>query len=500
MVDSSLRPTGRGAGRAVAAAALALLAATLLPIFLRMPRWCDSYFYDTCAATILRGDRLYEEHLLFGVPGMPLLQAGVRAVLGWSNVALRAFDAAVLVLAAWWLGRLAAADRSAAARLWLAFAVVLFHTGNTEWCHCQPDQWMLAPALAALLLRARRCEGRWGPGFAEGLCWGVALAIKPFVALPAAAAALVAWRVRGFAWRSEAAVAAGVAAVAAGCLGWIFLTGSWPAYRAAAASPWSREIYAKNLSQWPARIADFFQYGTPWAYVQVPAALAGAWLLTRAGRPGGLRPALVAAAYFGWAVQAHFVQTQFGYQTAPAFLLGLAACWPATAGAWGRRAAAVAGVALAASHPLLRPDILRHWPACFQPGEANALRLMDDLSVSADDVRIRFQHLDRAAQYLRRQGVGDRDLECFSVTALPLYTWLNVRTPHPYLMPTVFKLFLPDRAAEMVAEMRRRPRRYIVTDDLNPLDGGMAVSHAYPRSEPVVFQAGRFAVRAASPP
>src|SRR5262245_4942929 len=136
-----------------ALAAWALLAALLLvglPLFLCMPLWCDCTFYDLGARSLLRGGVLYRDLFYHGVPGMMLLQAAVRAALGWGSVALRLADFAFVSGCVWLLARqppLGGGPR--AAPVLLAALLYYCYFATTEWCHCQPDTWMLLPALAA---------------------------------------------------------------------------------------------------------------------------------------------------------------------------------------------------------------------------------------------------------------------------------------------------------------------------------------------------------------
>src|SRR5262249_41472170 len=131
--------------------------------------------------------------------------------LGWSTEALRFMDIALFAVSVWLLTRFVgkissvSEDRDqtlayaspSALPIWFAVLCFLFYFSTTEWCHCQRDLWMLPFALAALLLRRRQMEslrdltqssGRlFLRTVAEGLCWGVAFWIKPFVAVPALA-------------------------------------------------------------------------------------------------------------------------------------------------------------------------------------------------------------------------------------------------------------------------------------------------------------------------
>src|SRR5262249_2530021 len=126
-------------------------------------------------------------------------------------------------------------------QVWFAVCSFLFYFSTTEWCHCQRDVWMLPFALAALHFRLgqlhRLSDGNLGGGrlalfgILEGVCWGAAFWIKPFVALPA----LVCWALSAIRnWRDgrRLIVDAGallIGGVLAGLPGvvWLLLSGAW---------------------------------------------------------------------------------------------------------------------------------------------------------------------------------------------------------------------------------------------------------------------------------
>ena len=115
---------------------------------------------------------------------------------------MRGFDAALWLLASWLLACLAVPPGASARRWWLMLAAGLFHFGASEWYHCQPDGWMLTPALGALLLRTRRWTGGRGLPELEGALWGVACSLKPFPAVAALLAAATAWAAGGRGFRT----------------------------------------------------------------------------------------------------------------------------------------------------------------------------------------------------------------------------------------------------------------------------------------------------------
>src|SRR5207245_1339371 len=123
------------------------------------------------------------------------VHAAVRSLVGWRSEALRAVDlfvvSALVVLVSGWLRK---AGVSRTARAWTVFALYAFYFSLSEWCHCQRDMWMLFPGLLALHLRRRQFDrltllnpsaasvAAWS--LLEGIIWGLAIWIKPFVLLP----------------------------------------------------------------------------------------------------------------------------------------------------------------------------------------------------------------------------------------------------------------------------------------------------------------------------
>ena len=60
-----------------------------IPLFLRMPLWCDLTLYDLAARNLLEGGRHYVDVFDTNLPGFVWVLAGIRAVLGFSSFALR---------------------------------------------------------------------------------------------------------------------------------------------------------------------------------------------------------------------------------------------------------------------------------------------------------------------------------------------------------------------------------------------------------------------------
>ena len=77
-----------------AVALLALVAG--LPLFLRMPLWCDITLYDIAARNLLQGGAHYRDVFDTNLPGYVWILTAVRWAFGFSSVAVRIVDLAVV--------------------------------------------------------------------------------------------------------------------------------------------------------------------------------------------------------------------------------------------------------------------------------------------------------------------------------------------------------------------------------------------------------------------
>ena len=164
---------------------LALVLVTGVPLFLCLPLWVDVQHYDLCVRNYLRGDVPYRDTFDNNLPGILWLQAIVRLIVGWRPEMLRLADLVIVGLAAGLLLRWV--PRQGPARIWAAAVLAAFYLSIPERNHCQRDGWMLLPAVAVPGLRdlqmRRLAVGRsWFTlALLEGLCWGLAVWVKPFV-------------------------------------------------------------------------------------------------------------------------------------------------------------------------------------------------------------------------------------------------------------------------------------------------------------------------------
>ena len=219
---------------------------------------------------------------------------------------------------------------------------------------------------------------------------------------------------------------------------------------------------------------------------------------------------LLGTLYLGWLVQADLIQAQFDYHMAPTILLALTLVC-ATLGSAVRplrfvAALAVFAVIAVALQPACSLARLALWPQCLSKGGTATLR--DRLALfptSPNSV-----DLDRVADFLRGQNVGDRDVLCYDLSTTQLQTMLGIRPATRQLYPRVNLYFLSRHRQVIRAELRAGPQRFIVTES-EAVSMTRADAHSgptndphspdaaesaqpWPYSLPVVFRAGRYAV------
>lgn len=515
---------------------LLLLWVTNLPLFLCMPPIDDAVLFDLHVREILSGGVPYREVLETNPPAMLFLMGGTRWLLGDSSVALRAVDLAifslVVLLAVTWMKDTGV---SRPVRVWAALACYVFYFSQSEWCHCQRDMWLLAPALAVLCLRGRQIA-RWNlcasfPGTVfrwavlEGLVLGLGMWLKPMLILPVGATWLVGlkWSRR---WQIVVVDALGLVlgvgiAAAAGVM-WLVGTGAWP-YFVDTFLSWNPGYVAAGRQHWTRmRFLGSVTRLSPWYFVHLPAlgfaAMSLGKLLARKAaqtdsrieEPTEVPLALSAAFYAGWLVQAFFLQHLFDYVQAPGVLLALIICIVA---AWHRLFAARRFWILAslffclalAMSPIVRGDRLGCWWTCVTQGSTPEVRDRLRLLTLPD-----WRDLDRVAGYLRAQRIGDGELVCFNTSTIHLYWELGIRPATRYVYLENCLVFFPERTDQMLAEVAASAPRFIVSDlvaagvpraSLDLLSVGFrspsqlaGSAPLFPWSQPIVFRAGRYAV------
>jgi hypothetical protein len=526
---------------AIAACFLGAVLVVNVPLFLCLGLTSDTSQWDLCTRTVLHGGVLYRDALENNFPGMLWLHALVRSAFGWRPEALRAADLLVIGAAVWLLVRqLPSPD--AAPRLALAGVLLLFYFSTAEWCHCQRDTWMLLPALIALGLRQRQVlllaePGRTArallPGaLLEGTLWGAAFWLKPFVAIPA----LACWGVSvlGITTSSRSAhrkpvgvtailldagawITGGLTAGAAG-IAWLCASGTWPDFVDVVLG-WNREYVVNRMVavDLPTLLLGFVVRLFPWVLVHLAAVPLALIQVRRLFSPAAAvppaeatGPALLSAVYLGWLVQAACLQQLFDYVHVPAILLGLTvlalSCRGLVPLVRARLVVAFFLLCVLLGYGPWQRDRLPLWPRCVAEGSTPQLR--DRLMILK---KMSWSDLDRVRDYLRRRGVRDGELTCFSAPTIPLYLDLDVRpsTRH-FLLQHVLAMF-PRRRELVLHELTSSGQRFVVCDllwyGLNSSEEDLASSgdslvprlprrwrEPYPWSERIVFRSGRYVV------
>jgi hypothetical protein len=484
---------------------LAALLTTNLPAFLCMPLDADVTEWDLCARTVLWGGVFYRDALENNLPGMLWLHLAIRPLVGWGSEAMRAVDlgvlAAVVILLVGWLPQ----RTSAAARFATAFVLCAFYLATSEWCHCQRDTWMLLPALLALKLRRRQVEAQAGAGagvwfwpFMEGVLWGAAFWIKPFVAVPA----LVCWFVaardvsritlrggRRLAMDAVLCVGGGLVAGGLGCA-WFIASGAWTDFWDIMWG-WNRQYLAHDVTG-----GDRLLIAAGVAIRLSPALLvhfAALPLACRDLRRGG-RQILLSALYLGWFFQALLLQHLYDYVHVPALLLAIAVLCQHIAAACPGPArtclAALLVLAIFPRMPALTANRVGLWHRCL--GEGSTPELRDRLTLLP---RENWADLERVRSFLADKGIRDGELTCYNMRTVRLYMDLGVRPSTRYFLLENILAIVPGKRDLVCADLTASPQRYFVCDVKTTSWNGRAgaAEPRYPR-EKLLLEAGRYAV------
>ena len=522
-----------------------------VPLFLRMPPWCDVTLYDLAARNILRGGVHYRDVFDTNLPGFVWLLAGVRTVFGWSTEALRAVDLCVIATAAFglakWVRKLGGSSASVA---WFVAAIALFYPFTSEFSHVQRDPWMLLPAVVAAYLcmtqvshPQRTPSTRFGWAMVEGLLWGTAIWIKPHVIVPAFAVWLVGVviQLRGgrFLLSDLFGLLTGGLAIGGAGVAWIIGTGAWPAFWDVFTN-WNPEYTKETLAELPDRYLFTVLYFPPWSLLHGIAIPLACWHIVDRRAPPTTARVLFAIFYLAWMGQALVLQRAVDYVHLPETLLAMALLA-------GQRWAiglpflvwfVATGVALNCAestvrgkdpkwpylpletHPVFDSAVLRRWPDCWNPADPDELR--DALgqfknahpSATWHDLRAVATFLKTVDPPLR-----DRELTAFHDSTHPLYLMLDLEPSTRYLhFGTAFTF--RKHAAQIAGEVRASPQRYVVSDlsrmthhrrdvllpdvkgTMNGLPAWLPLSQRdqFPWNQPVVFRSNRYLVHRVDKP
>jgi len=480
-----------------------------VPLFVRMPPWCDLTLYDLAARNLLSGGIHYRDVFDTNLPGFVWALTAIRASLGLSMEAVRAVDLVIVAAIVLLLDRLAARGGAPAwARAWAIAGAAVFYPFTSEMNHCQRDVWMTLPAAAAVLLRVRRLSvggGAFRWGVIEGALWGLAVWVKPHAAVPA----LVVWlaTVRWVAARGgRRAIAADLAGnvfggllVGAAGISYLVWSGTWP-HLVEVFTVWNTGYMRQTFGQWLPRLGLQLSYFPPWSYLQllsVPFAVADirrGFIRSDNGQDSiKLGRLALAALYLGWTGQALLFQREFHYVHVPETLMLLAYLasrgWAAGAFGVGWLVASslvvLAGVPdgspppgrpdirplprLALRHPAFDMDRMRHWDDCWRtdlgPDEwrkrRNDLRLISAYPAANDWVQ-----LGEVVDWLAARGVADGDVMAWHDTPHAVCVELGVRPGFRFQHVRQMSCIGPVQAAAIQRELCGTVGRvrYVVSD------------------------------------
>jgi hypothetical protein len=502
-----------------------------VPAFLRMGLDADATFWDLCARNVLRGGTHYRDAAENNLPGMLWLHLAIRGALGWSSEALRFADLLVIVTIVMLLQKHVPAVAGGLARPLTALVLFACYFTTSEWCHCQRDTWMLLPALVALQLRGQQLRriqtrrahagGLFAWAVVEGVAWAMAFWIKPFAAIPA----LSAWSAgtvltasnQATVWKRLLADLAGLLAggLSAGAAGtaWIFGTGAFPAFREIMLD-WNAQYVGFDVNLGASRSQTLLAviHRTPWILVNLaafPLAVLELLEICRRRAPASQDTGLLAALYVGWLFQSFFLQHPYDYVFVPPTLLGLVV----VAGKLSRLRMLFSYVAVAACLVLACawqfPQLFAHrialWASCAS--QASNPRLRDELSLYG---AVKWEDMDRVAQFLKGKGVRDGELTCYAMRTIPLYEMLDVVPSTRFYALENCVIILGRQRALIKAELARSRQRYVVHDlkrmqlsdaelesaEGRPLPVPQFDRAPMPWSERIVYRAGRYIVLA----
>jgi hypothetical protein len=501
---------------------LAVLAINV-PAFLCMGPDPDVSQWDFNTRTVLSGGTIYRDSFENNLPGMLLPLVVVRSLLGYRSEVLRLADLVIVLVITWQLTRWLPGSASRPQRLILACVLLVFYLSTSEWCHCQRDTWMLLPALAAVSLRWRQVARLSRPdstcrpilpfSLLEGLLWGGAFWIKPFVAVPALLCWLLSARLarpscggRRVALDAAALLAGGIVAGVAGCA-WLVGTGTWPAF-AEIVFVWNREYAGRDLTEgqgWLC-LAGLVYRLIPWVLVHliaVPLALGQVWRAVTVRRHQPDQPAdlatqtLLAGFYLGWLFQSVFLQHLFDYVHVPAVLLGLTVVAGQVAVVSQQATRRLVVVALAVCvlvrFPALCVDRLTVWGDCVRHGSTPELR--DRLTLLPKES---WTDLDRVTAFLRDQGVSDGEVSCTHMGTISAYEELGVRPATRFAFLLTMVLVFQNQHDSISSELTASRQRFLICDvkgyGMDRWQEALAGKAPYPWANRVVFRSGRYVV------
>ena len=506
--------------------ALVALFVLALPTFLRSPLWADALTFDCYVKIMDRGGTLYGDAFEVNLPGMAWFHWLVRSTLGWSDLAIRSVDVAVIfgfaLMATRWL-------TFRVTKIWLLVGMMMFYFSSPETYHCQRDFWMLLPMFMALESRLRVNQSlaagesavRWT--VLEGLAWGVAIWIKPYAILAIPPVLLVS----GLALRSSTSFVRIVgnlsllAAVglSAGGIGVFILwaSGSLPGFMEIMLQ-W-RPAYQADFSV-ADRLERFLVWQTmyaPWSLLLIFGFAFSCVFLFRTLRAkekqSCLRDAILSSFFMGWLFQAFWVQHLHVYVIGAVVPVAIVVLFVHFDRNGLTKIAKVAVpiflVAAVFISPIIQPQRTAQWTNCIVDSESDELR--DRLGLVENSAgETSWQQLRPVIDYLRQQEVKDGEVTCFHISGQPIYIALDVKPSTRYVAIARMAINYRSRFHEVARELANSNQRFVVSDLLHTPDYDAAKNaqvrkkslpplprdyrRAFPWNEPVVFRSGRYVV------
>ncbi len=498
------------------------------PIFLCMPLWVDTVQYDIHARNILIGGIPYEDSSDSNLPGIMWIQTALRAVIGWDSLPIRLFDLAVVALEFWLILGWMPVTASRTCKVWTLVGLSSCYLLSTELVHCQRDVWMMLIALVALGARRRQVEGRvtgWRAfvlSLGEGMLWGLCVWVKPHALLLGVAVYVVSiWqRWRSSRWSPLLSDALGLL-IGGGSLGaagllWLWHTGAWNHFWEVLLI-WSKDYNATQKTFWqnPSRFHKWTNESLPFSLVPWMGAGVALYSIFRPRLPTSWN-ALYAVLFLVWFAQGFLVQVPHEYVVMPILLLGipLTATWPGMNWVW-KCWMVVMFLGLAVSCAAVM-DRLKEiscgetWMRCFTEGPSAEMRTK--LSANFGEGHTDWVALEKVADYLRSQNVGDGELTCFHAGTHSLFLMLKVKPSIKHIQPNVALNYFPNHLEEIRQELSESRHRFVVSDlqwayldwdvvhDSQTTETKLPESfheawkHLFPWYEPVVFRAGPYLV------
>lgn len=579
---------------AVVSCLLIALLVSQVPLFLQMSLTPDTVLYDLQSQCVSRGGVLYRDIVEPNLPGVVWLHLAVRGLAGDSAVVLRIFDllivggiAAVLGLSVWYSlpgngfsgrsGTLPSSDRPdpdrdasdrlpcSAVSIGVAAIVFSFYFGTSEWCHCQRDTWMLLPCLLAAGCRARVSWKTAVPTerdtdfhkfipVLEGVLWGVAVWLKPFVVIPALFVIAASFAIPRSASQTGShtdlsesdhriprrnvpcelmMILFGGLLVGASGIWWMTTSGCWQWF-AETMTEWNGQYFRSGRNRWtPDRLQAHAERFGPWIWLHVPAIIL-AIRLPASGIPrpvsgnGGARSdtelsaavasGLLHALYLGWMLQAFALQQLFDYVHVPGLFLAMTICvrhvavsfrtMPGNTVSGNLSAALVFALIVSGivNSPVTRWPRLRLWPECVAAGFSGCLsdESRDDLSIGPFPRWMEFQPILEKLRSLQAEAEHGGIL-AYSGNTIHVYPAMGCQPPTRFVYVDALARCFPDRRGDIVRDLERSSVRYIVADLMEdgwhlPIESSRILPESlmslnfFPYNQTPIFRSGSYVI------